>query len=182
MSIVTEAKAPTPGELIARTAVRALHKDIPGIPTKPGRCLAFVRVVVQEALGITYNQFYSYKRMVERLTPDTEPWARDMERGLKAAGMEVPLERYGPEGDPSRYVVLDESRLEPGDILFRWDTARNKWGDYVGHVGIYLGNGLLIENIDPKHRPNSAHSRRLSCVAVTVLGEWPVTTVIRWKL
>src|SRR5690606_18687187 len=116
-------------------------------PNEGGKCLSFVRVVVQQALGITYDEFYAHREMVERASPDRDPWARDMERGLRK--WEVKLKRWGPEGDGARYAVLDERRLKAGDLLFRWDTAKNPWGDYVGHVGIYMGGGLVMESIDP---------------------------------
>lgn len=154
-----------------------MRGQVKNIPVNDGMCLAFVRVVVQQALGITYDEFYSHRVMVERASPDRDPWARDMERGLRK--WEVKTKRWGPEGDPKRYAVLDH--LKPGDLLFRWDTARNPWGDYVGHVGIHLGGGLVMESIGPEHRPTSARVPKHYYVVLTPLGEWPVTTVVRWR-
>lgn len=175
-------RKPTPGDLIAAAALDVMRGRVAGVPTEEGNCLAFVRVVVQKALSITYDQFYSHGIRVESRVKDRPWWARDMERGLRAKGWAVPLPRHaGGTKDPSRYAVLDERKLRRGDLLFRHDTATNGYGEDVGHVGIYLGGGLVMEQIAPRHRRDSARLYRHDLVSITPLGDWPVTTVIRWR-
>src|SRR5690606_19450315 len=98
-----------------------MRGKVKDVPADDGMCLAFVRVVVQHALGLTFDEFYAHGVRVESKVQNRPWWARDMERGLRK--WEVKLERWGPKGDGARYAVLDERRLKAGDLLFRWDTA-----------------------------------------------------------
>lgn len=164
-------------ERIADSALAVMHGQVSDVPTESGMCLAFVRVVIQHALKIDYDTFYSHGERVESAIKGRPWWARDMERGLRKWA--VRGDRWGPEGDPRRYI--DTSAAKPGDLLFRWDTAKNAYGENVGHVGIYLGGGLLIENIDPAYRRNSAVLARHGSVCITPLNEWPVTSIVRWR-
>ena len=153
-----------------------MRGEVRDVPREAGMCLAFVRVVVQHALGISYDEFYSHGIRVESVAQGRPWWARDMERGLRdGAGWAVDGERYGKG---NRYIRTDVAR--PGDLLFKWDTAVNRTGEFVGHVGICLG-GVLIENISPNYRPNSARLARNRNVSLTPVGEWDATTIIRWR-
>lgn len=174
-------RKPTPGDLIAAAALDVMRGKVKGVPADDGMCLAFVRVVVQHALGLTFDEFYAHGVRVESKVQNRPWWARDMERGLRAKGWHVRTPRWGPDGDPARYAVTEERYLRPGDLLFRWDTAENAFGEHVGHVGIYMGGGLVMENIAPKYRHNSARLARHHSVSLTPLGDWPVTTIIRWR-
>lgn len=150
-----------------------MRGEVKGVPTETGMCLAFVRVVVQHALGISYDDFYGYSI---RVNAKPRPWwARDMERGLRdGQGWALDGERYGPG---NRYISTAEAK--PGDLLFRWDTAENRDGEFVGHVGICLG-ALVMENIEPTYRRHSVQIPHHPTVSLTPMGEWPVTTIIRW--
>lgn len=173
---------PTPGDLIAKAALAVMRGQVPNTPVESGECLAFVRVVVQRALAISFDEFYSHGIRVESKTPNRPWWARDMERGLRAEGWAVNTPRYGPTGDPGRYQQTENVRnIRPGDLFFRNDTATNRQGEDVGHVGIYMGGGLIMENIDPQYRPYSARLAKDYNVSLTPIGSWPVTTIIRWR-
>jgi hypothetical protein len=148
-----------------------------------GYCLAQARIIVERALFGGAWRFYDWRTRTASDKPAsaTEPWARDMEASLRAAGMALDLPRAGPAGDPTRYVNVGASAaaglLRPGDLVFRWDTARHPSGVFIGHVGVLVSSDLVIENVNPANRANRVWKR-----GPTVLGplSWPVTTVVRF--
>ena len=166
---------PTVNERIVESGFAALRNEV-SLPLAPEYCLTLVRLVLEDALGL--EPLGLYARWRTHITPrpagdDYAPWARDMERSLRAAGMEVPMPRGGgPGADVDRYVVLDLALLQPGDLLFRWDSP-----DPRGHVGILMPGGLVLENASVRNRPDAL--ARGSTV-LSPLGTWPVTTVIRF--
>lgn len=147
------------------------------VPSDPGLCLALVRIVVEHALGMPSHSWYRWRTQAAMENATDVPWARDMERSLRAAGMAVDGPRYGPLGDPERYVGEDAAL--PGDLLFRWDAARLRSGAYVGHVGVLLDRGLVLENVAPDQRHASDGMWR-GPTRLTPVGAWPVTTIIRF--
>ena len=169
----------TPNDRIVDSAYAALRGDIPNLPNEHGACLMFVRLVVEHAFSLASHEWYQHWRThpVERKPGSTRaPWARDMERSLREQGMAVSTPRSGPDGDPTRYAVLNENVL-PGDLLFRWNVAANDFGDYIGHVGIFMPGRLVLESVTPAWRP------RALVRGATCLGDarsWPTTTVIRF--
>jgi len=168
----------THGERITASAHAAIRGDIK-LPTQPGLCLAMTRIIIEHAFQWPSHHWYRWRTITVNRSPraNTDPWARDMEASLRAARMDVVLPRAGPAGDPTRYVDLGDADLEPGDLLFRWDTARSETGDWIGHIGVYIGHELVLENVNPTFRPG-AMSR--GATVLSRLGEWPVTTVIRF--
>jgi len=170
----------SPNERIVQSAFALLRGEINAEPDEPGLCLALVRVVLEHAFWGGRWAFYDRHRshIVERQSADTSPWARDLERSLTRQGMALNLPRRPFEGDAQRYVDLDAAagELLPGDLLWRWDTARNRAGDYVGHVAILLPGNLVLENV--AHRPGSLQR---GPTTLSRLGAWPVTTVVRFK-
>lgn len=169
----------SPNERIVQSAFALLRGEISVEPDEPGLCLALVRVVLEHAFWNGRWAFYDRHRshIVERASADTSPWARDMERSLTRQGMALNLPRRPLEGDAQRYVDLDAAaaELQPGDLLFRWDTARNRAGDYVGHVAILLPGNLVLENV--AHRSGALQR---GPTTLSRLGAWPVTTVVRF--
>jgi hypothetical protein len=164
---------------IVKSAWKAIAGDY-DIPQGSGYCLALVRRVVEEAYRMPPHGFYKWRtHTVERKSDLNIPWARDMERSLRAAGMEVEAPRTGPELDPKRYVEIYQANLQEGDLLFRWDVARSRTGEFIGHVGIYLGHELVLENINPSNR-NARRGMSRGVNRITPLGEFPVTTIIRF--
>lgn len=164
---------------IHAAAVDAVRGDVPGLPTDPGWCLTFVRVLIERALAWPSHTLYKWRtHPVTRPggAAPTVPWARDMERSLKLAGMEVAGRRYGPPRDAERYVDVDEADLQPGDVLFRWDAAYQDEVP-VGHVGLYFGHRLVLESVSPLGRPGALAR---DATVLSRLGFWPVTTVIRF--
>ena len=167
---------------------RALRGELYAFSDAPGMCLAAVRSVVEAALEWPSHKLYqSY--LTERVeTPSAEsplrwsrdPHARDLERSLRAQGMAVPREE-----------------MQPGDLLFNFRAAPYHPEDWrreypevpfpdnpvtVGHVTIYLGEGCLFENINPRYRPYGFTRNNL---AITPLDDYEtfqgeVTTVIRF--
>lgn len=152
-------------------------------PKTSGMCLSLVRIVVEHALYkgayVWYERYQT--RPIERIdgapTPKQSPWARDMERSLKAAGMALDVESTG-----GRYlVVAGNKHVQPGDLLFRWDAAPTKQArddpKFIGHVGIMLHGEMVLENIDPDLRVSSF---KRGVTAMTPIQNFPVTAVIRF--
>lgn len=146
-----------------------------------GLCLAQVRIIVEVALFGSAWRFYEWRTRTASGKPPsiTVPWARDMEASLRAAGMALDLPRTGPDTDPTRYVDTKAASdlLEPGDICWRWDTARHSSGEFIGHVAVLVARDVVIENVRPDFRSTRIWNR-----GPTVLGPltWPVTTVTRF--
>jgi len=170
----------TPNERIIRSAFALLRSEINAEPDEPGLCLALVRVVLEHAFWDGRWALYDRHRshVVERTGSDRSPWARDMERSLTRQGMALELPRRPFEGDLARYVDLSAAadQLLPGDLLFRWDTALNRHGDFVGHVAILMPGQLVLENIANRPGALSRGPTKLSR-----FGAWPVTTVVRFQ-
>ena len=168
-----------PNQAIVESGYRVLQGRL-ATPDSSGLCLALTRVVVEDALFDGKWRFYEWRtHLVERLPNAPKdamgPVARDMERSLREAGMAVAVPRK------ARHLQPDEMQdLQPGDILFRWDAARWKWGAepaFYGHVGILMPGELVLENINPAYR---AHSFKLGVNALTPLRHYLVTTAVRF--
>lgn len=156
----------TTNEQIVAAAVDAANGKISTLPTRPGYCLAFVRCVVERALwngqwrlydkylidGTTKRGDDPKKRLKEA---QEDPWASDMERSMKLLGMAVP-------------ALL----RKPGDLVFNYHAAAP-----IGHVGILLSRGLVIENIHPTYRKNSVHLG--NSISITPYASLPWTLVAR---
>lgn len=159
-------------EQIVRSAEKALSGELP-LPVTSGLCLRLVRLVIEHALGIDFYAEYLTHRVERAAGDDTDPWARDLERSMRLGGFAV-LEPQSKQ----RYVgmrALKELAM-PGDLLFRHDVAPTRAGTNVGHVGILLHNGLVLENINPRFRPEGFHRRN---TAVTPLVYYRVTLAAR---
>ncbi len=114
---------------------------------REGYCLGFVTSVLREALALPIPEFYD-RYVRERADPvehwvQDEPWARDVQKSLRALGMGV-------------------EKPEPGDLLFVWRdaksetwTAREGHEVYIGHVGVLLAPGGVLENVRAAWRPQS---------------------------
>lgn len=162
---------PIPNRLILNSAHQALRGDLKVVDHASGFCLRAVREVLEHAFLMKPHAFYAtyLSHRVERYQNDnTDPWARDMERSLRAQGMAVPI----------------AERL-PGDLVFQWKAAptgsRSPEGhpNYYGHVGILLERDLIFENINPKYRPGGFTRQMLS---LTPYDRWPypASSVIRF--
>lgn len=164
-----------PNALVLESAYAGLRGEI-ALPLQSGLCLAMVRIIIENAFDLESNEWYHiWRTYVVPRGPDEnhDPWARDMEASLRNAGMEVALPRAGgPKGDETRYVVLLEDLLKPGDLLFRWDSPQRP-----GHVGILMPGNTVLENVRRDYRPVGLWR---GAIALTPLGSWPVTTVIRF--
>jgi hypothetical protein len=170
----------TPNLKIVDSAHAVLRGDL-SPPTKSGMCLALVRTVIEHALFDGVWRWYDWRtHEATGKPPGRDPWARDMERSLTLAGMSVATPRMGPAGDPTRYIDLDQYKPLPGDLLFRWDTAKDRTsGQYVGHVAIAMHGLLMLENIRPSYRDSRQGAWR-GPTRLTPLGAWPVTTIVRF--
>ena len=93
-----------------------------GIPAQPHYCLRFVRQVVERAYGWPAYEFYRVfwtHRVEENRT--SEPFARDLERSLRNAGLQV-------------------DTPQAGDLVFNHRVA---WP--YGHAGVMLSDVLVID-------------------------------------
>lgn len=180
---------PTANERITDAALGLLTGRTPeprdqrgNVPS--GYCLAQTRIIIERALWggawRWYDTWWTH-RASDKPAAVTVPWARDMEASLRAAGMALDLPRVGPPGDPTRYANVGLAAagdlIRPGDLVFRWDTARHSSGAFIGHVGVLVASDLVIENVNPANRAARVWNR-----GPTVLGPltWPVTTVARF--
>lgn len=162
----------TSSERIIRSAEKALAGELQ-LPVSSGYCLRLVRMVIEHALDIDFYGTYLTHRVERAPSDDTDPWARDVERSMRLGGYAV----LAPQPN-QRYVgmrALKEVAM-PGDLLFRHDVAPTRAGTNVGHVGILLHNGLVLENINPRFRPEGFHRRN---TAVTPLVYYRVTLAAR---
>ena len=135
---------PHTNQLIVAAAWAAAKGALKGVPKGPGLCLAFVRVVVEAALGYQSHEMYSRylvagtthrpgDERVRLAAAKQNPYATDFEASVKKLAWGVPL----------------AERL-PGDIIFNHNAAKP-----FGHVGILLDANTVIENIDHDYRPHS---------------------------
>jgi hypothetical protein len=174
------------GERIAASAWGVIFGTVPEPRNEHGNvvsglCLAQTRIVIEHALWNGERKLYATylsERAHDKPAHVSVPWARDLEASMRARGLALDLPRTGPRGDEQRYVNLDLAldRLDPGDILFRWDTAPFANGVFIGHVAVYLGRGLMLENARPASRPWLQHR---GPTLLTHVGCWPITTVAR---
>lgn len=170
---------PPINEKIARAAWEALFGRYSAYQTTPGYCLAFVRRVLETALGKHDGWLYQHA-VTEWVQPagyerDFGHWARDAERSLRNLGM-----------------ILTGDRPRAGDLVFNYDTAEvspGLWREYfperafedgvnIGHVGIVLEHGTILENVKPSYRPHSVHHGALALTPAHVA--WEPTSVIRF--
>ena len=93
-----------------------------GPTPQPHYCLKLVREVVELAYGLPPMAFYErwWTHRVEE-NRSGEPWARDLERSLRAAGLTVPTP-------------------QAGDLVFNHAIA---WP--YGHAGIMLSDILVLD-------------------------------------
>ena len=89
---------------------------------QPHYCLRLVREIVEHAYGWAPNEFYRvfWTHRVEE-NRSGEPFARDLERSLRAAGLQVPTP-------------------QAGDLVFNHHVA---WP--YGHAGIMLSDILVLD-------------------------------------
>jgi len=159
----------TVNERIVKAAVAAANKRIPNLPQESGYCLKFVRMVVEWGLFDGRAEFY--KRFLvagtsgrgSELTPAQrlaearqDPYAADMEASAKALGWAIP-----------------SAFRRAGDLVFDHNAAKP-----VGHVGVLIGRGMVLEQIHPKFRPTSIHLGHGS-LSVTPYAARPWTLVAR---
>lgn len=150
----------TVGEKIANKALVALSE--PDTERRPFFCLAFVRDVIEEALGLPPYQLYA--ALAEGMTPQQyrRRWAVDAEMACRKLGYAVVTDRKNP--------------IRPGDIVFSDSTPP------YGHVGIVVevdGRLHVAENTASRQRQRK-YGRGGGALAVTPLSVWDrVTTVVR---
>jgi hypothetical protein len=158
---------------VVDSGYRIMRGDLKA-PVHSGFCLQLTRIIIEDAYSMKSHAFYNWlTHPVERAAgDDREPWARDMERSLRNAGM---AKDFGDE----RYVRPERilGDCEPGVLLFRWDTAPSRAGTFIGHVGVLMPGGMVLENVHPRHRSGSFFR---GVTALTPLEEFRVTTVIQF--
>jgi len=162
-------------ERVVESAYRLIRGELRA-PASAGLCLMLARLVVEDAFGLPSHGWYRWltHRVEREPGDDTDPWARDMERSLRAGGFGVAEPAAG-----ERYVssVALAPVCEAGDILFRWDVAKTRQGTFVGHVGILMPGEMVLENIGPASRKRSFFN---GPTALTPLSDFPVTLAARF--
>lgn len=143
----------------------ALHR-LPGIPKRPGLCLALARVVIEHAHGWKSHELYR-RHLTHGNTrrPGTDeerlaaarldPHAADLEASLKRQGLGVPW-----------------SERQAGDLAFNYNAAAP-----YGHVAVLIDRDTVVENIDPRYRKSSVDTG--GYVHLTRLSDRPWTLIAR---
>lgn len=152
----------TTNERITAAAWGALKGEYATTDDEPGFCLAWVRQVVERAMGWPSHALYD-AYVNEWVQPESYDralghWSRDAERSLRNLDMAV-------------------HDAQPGDLLFNWRAAwSDRWGTYIGHCAILVTRDLVAENVDPAYRPGALTRGAL---ALTPRGQWtePTTTI-----
>ncbi|OFW58038.1 MAG: hypothetical protein A2Y75_12505 [Candidatus Solincola sediminis] len=61
--------------------------------------------------------------------------------------MGYPMMRVADDqGRDDRYLFIPKEVLQPGDAIFFYDQANGNPSSYLGHAGMYVGNGLFIHS------------------------------------
>lgn len=135
---------------------------------EPGRCLEFVRRVVEHAHGWPSGEFYTRYGAVRTSAADAATrtdwswWASDIQASLD----------------------WFEARVQwPSEPLYPGDLAFSQYPGPWGHVGIVLRRGAILELVDPKGRPNSFVLKLNgvdSAVCLTDLETWTFARAARF--
>lgn len=157
---------PTQNERIRAAAWLAATSRLPALPTEPGWCLMFVRLIVEQALQLPDGGMYdrwlvagsSYRPGTpeERLAAaKRSKMASDLEASAKKLGWGIPFHAR-----------------QAGDILFNYRALPP-----FGHVAVLLDRNTVLENVDPRYRPASIHLP--SSLAVSPVEALPWTLAAR---
>lgn len=146
------------GRRVAAVALAVLEGSPLLDGVRPGWCLMAARLIVERALGLAPGEFYT-RYGVARTSRSTGRsdwswWAADLEASMKRLGAAVPFQDR-----------------RAGDLVFSHALAAP-----IGHVGVLVTPGLIIEVTDPARRPQ-AFTRGAVCA--TPWGAWAPTLVAR---
>lgn len=130
------------------------------VPERANACLAYVRIVVEEAYGMAPFEFYTHFGVrwssMARVGRTDFTWrAADIEASMRELGFTVPYEQR-----------------RAGDLVFNYRSLRP-----YGHVGILISPDLMAESIGTAPRPHSLEVGRY--LRVTPLHTLGVTSVVR---
>lgn len=146
------------GRRVAAVALAVLEGSTLLDGVRPGWCMMAARLVIERALTLQPGEFYQ-RYGVARTSrslgrTDWSWWAADVEASMKALGAAVPF-----------------AARQPGDLVFSHELAAP-----IGHVGILVTRGSIIEVTDPARRPMAF---RRGNVCATPWGAWAPTLVAR---
>ena len=105
----------------------------------------------------TSGQFQAVSFAFERLgCPYVYGGERESEGGFDCSGfvyntlsirMGYPMMRVADDQSrDSRYLYVTRGALEPGDMIGFYEDAGGNPSSYIGHAGMYVGNGLFIHS------------------------------------
>lgn len=105
----------------------------------------------------TSGQFQAVSFGFERLgCPYVYGGEREAEGGFDCSGfvyntlyirMGYPMMRVADDqARDSRYLYVTRGALEPGDVIGFYEDAGGNPSSYIGHAGMYVGNGLFIHS------------------------------------
>ena len=135
---------------------------VPRTAKAPMYCLAFVRIVVEQAFDLAPGEFYErwvdnyfFTNSDEVIGKDISPrWARGAERAMRPV-FGIPLEQ-----------------ALPGDLVFSYKVSKP-----YGHVGILMPGKMVLENTAADR---GWRHPEFGAIRHTPLRLWdPVTTVVR---
>lgn len=138
------------GLQIATLALRAVKEKLPGFPRGPRQCLGFAVEVF--ARVINRNRWHVYTWVLDQTGVDFDQsrWAIDFEKGVDKLNWEVTKVDYNPRTPAGLKALM--ALLQPGDWVFSSRVgdekphSANTAPDLEGHIGIYVGSGLVAEN------------------------------------
>ncbi len=151
-----------------------------------GWCLMLARLVLEEADPTSPKEGAwlarnCYKRADSPFSSGRSYWARDFEKTSRHRGLDIPA-----------------SSAEPGTVVCVWNTAaiptpkdknypkgayegmpRDNY-IYVGHVGIIVAEGVVLENINPDYRTGRRFDNK-GAISLSDFSQWAaVTTYINF--
>jgi hypothetical protein len=168
---------------IARIAVQAVRRELPGFITTPGWCTAFVFEVIARAYNT--NRWVLYSKILDSVNADLDKsrWAKDVELAVSRLGWVRQRTDYDPNKPAEREKLL--AILKPGDLVFSSTTfdeapkSPRTAPDVEGHIGIYVGLYQGMHYVAENTRADRGlwYGRR-NALRLTQLARWDTVTSI----
>jgi hypothetical protein len=171
------------GLKIAETAIQAVRRELPGLITAPGWCMAFAFEAIARAYNT--NRWLIYAKLLDKhnADPDRSRWAIDGELAVQRAQWAITTQDLNPAIATHREMLL--KLLKPGDLLFssrRFDEApisSRTAPDREGHVGIFVGEYEGVQCVAENTRADRGrYFGSKNAMRLTPLEQWDTVTTI----